>query len=60
MSYSDTGETSRFKAKYIESITNLVDTSNCSDNSQDASNSWNTDNQTYLLLPAATSQKAEK
>ena len=38
MSDSDTGETSRFKIKHIEPVTNVEDTANSGDNNQNASN----------------------
>ena len=48
MSDSDTGETSHFKIKHIEPVTNAEDTANSSKNFQNASNGQNDDNQTLL------------
>ena len=52
MSDSDTGETSRFKIKYIEPVTNVEDTTKSGDNSQNASNSQNDYNQTLFTAAA--------
>ena len=57
MSESDTRETSRFKTKHIEPVTNVQGTTNRGDNSQNVSNSQVDDNQT--LFTAAV-QKAVK
>ena len=57
MSVSDTGETSRFKIKHIEPVTNAGGTTHSGDNSQNASNSYNDDNQTLFI---AAAQKADK
>ena len=54
---SDTGETSHFKIKHIESATHVEGTTNSSDNRQNASNSQNDDNQTLFT---AAAQKADK
>ena len=51
MSYSDTGETSRFKTKHIEPVINVEGTTSSGDNSQ------NDDNQTLFI---AAAQKADK
>ena len=57
MSYSYTGETSRFKIKHIKPVTNVEGTINSGNNSQKVSNSKNNDNQ---ILLTATAQKADK
>ena len=57
MSDSDTGETSRFKMKHIEPVTNAEDTATRDDNSQNASNSHTDNNQTLFT---ASAQKVDK
>ena len=57
MSDSDTEETSHFKIKHIEPVTNVEGTTNSGDNSQNVSNNQVDDNQT--LFTAAV-QKADK
>ena len=57
MSDSDTEETSRFKIKHIEPVSNVEGTTNSGDNSQNVSNSQNDDNQTLLT---AAAQKVDK
>ena len=52
MSDSDTGETSRFKIKHIDPVTNVQDTTKSGDNSQNASNSQNDYNQTLFTAAA--------
>ena len=60
MSDCGTGETSRFKIKHIEPITNVDGITNSSDNSQNASNSQNDDNQTLFTAAAQISDKHKK
>ena len=57
MSDSDTGETSRFKMKHIEPVTNAEDTATRGNNSQNASNSQIDNNQTLFTTSA---QKVDK
>ena len=57
MSDSDTGETSRFKMKHIEPVTNAEDTATRGNNSQNASNSQIDNNQTLFT---ASAQKVDK
>ena len=62
MSDSDTGETSRFKMKHIEPVTNAEDTATRGNNSQNASNSYIDNNQTLFTAShkKLTNTKREK
>ena len=57
MSDSDTGETSRFKMKHIEPVTNAEDIATIGNNSQNSSNSQIDYNQTLFT---ASAQKVDK
>ena len=60
MSDGDTGETSRFKIKHIEPVTNVEGTANSGDNSQNASNSHNDDNRTLRKIKREKIKGREK
>ena len=60
MSDSDTGETSHFKIKYIEPVTNVEGTTNSGDNSQNVSNNQDDDNQTLFTAAVEKADKHKK